>query len=95
MKRKSPDRCDETPPKKRGRPELSSAEKGDKALYKSASALLDEWSPKTVFRAATLAARREKLSDAAYVFHKLENDTENQASSFRQAESQSLKPCKI
>ena len=35
------------------------------------------------------------MTDSAYVFQKLENDTENQASMFRAAEAQSLNPSKI
>ena len=95
LKRKSPDRCDVTPPpKKRGRKPLPSAEKQDNALYRSASKVLEQHSPKSVFRAATLAARRARLKDAAYVFQKLENDTEGQASLLRQAETQSSQPSK-
>ena len=88
-------KSDETPPPKRGRPALSSAEKQDSALYKSASRVLEQFSPKSVLRAATLVARRKLWTNSAYVFQKLENDTENQASILRAAEAQSLKPSMI
>ena len=92
---KTPERSDQTPPPKRGRPVLSSAEKQDDALYRAGCRVLEQFSPKSVFRAATLAARRAKNPNSAYIFHKLENDTENQASLLREAEAQSLKPSKF
>ena len=84
---KPPDKTPPKPPKKPpGRPKISSAEKGDDAIYREASKLLEKWDPEIVLRAATLHARRKRMTNAAYVFNALEKDTEETAKKFREAE---------
>ena len=74
------------PKSKGGRPSLDYESKGQNAQYKEASEILEKYCPEAIFRAATLAAFRSKMSNATYIYRSMEVDTESAATKLRDAE---------
>ena len=76
-------------PKKRGRPKIENFEdKSKDSQYREACEILEKYSPAAVFRAARLAAHRNKMTHANYILKKLEeeDDANSEAYELRKAE---------
>ena len=81
------DACEETKSSgEPGRKPLAYEAKGNNAQYREAAEILKNYSPAAVFRAAAIAAHRQNMPNAKYIYRKLQKDPEPAASELRKAE---------
>ena len=81
-------------PAKRGAPQKTFDSSQRSAQYAKASKIADQESLGAISKAATIKSNREGLTDASYVYRKMEGNVEMVASDFRKAEKAAKKPCK-